>query len=348
MKSSAALVALSSALALSAPSPSSSRRQSACNATDAWPGWENIKYAFVFGDSYSQTGFDYKSTNPTPDNPLGNPAYPGYTSSNGPNWVGLLTTQHNASLLQTYNLAYGGATVDSDLVAPYDPSVVSMKEQIRSQFVAGYTGDAPAAPGAPAWAEAGGSSGAVFAFWIGINDVGNSWWLGAAEREALYSDIFALYAALAGELYGAGARNFVFLDVPPVDRSPMMIRQGPDDAAAEKLVLARWNELVAGLAADLKAAHPDDANVWTYSSSQSFGAALDDPTVYAATAEMKNLTQYCDAYMSGTPEPDTFIESCGVPVNQYFWLNELHPTYPIHDVVAQGVADTLAAGPNVC
>ena len=51
---------------------------------------------------------------------------------------------------------------------------------------------------------------------------------------------------------------------------------------------------------------------------------------------------------SGTSEPDTLDESCGVPVNQYFWLNTLHPTYPVHDVVAEQVAKALEAGPNVC
>ena len=37
-----------------------------------------------------------------------------------------------------------------------------------------------------------------------------------------------------------------------------------------------------------------------------------------------------------------------MPVNQYFWLNSLHPTYPIHDVVAEQVVKSLKAGPNVC
>ncbi len=50
---------------------------------------------------------------------------------------------------------------------------------------------------------------------------------------------------------------------------------------------------------------------------------------------------------SGTPAQDTLDASCGVPVNQYFWLNNLHPTSAIHEVVAKGVADLLAAGPNI-
>ena len=57
-------------------------------------------------------------TQPSLGNPLGNPPYPGYTSSNGPNWVDYLTVKYNQSLVETYNIAFGGATIDSDLVAP--------------------------------------------------------------------------------------------------------------------------------------------------------------------------------------------------------------------------------------
>jgi phospholipase/lecithinase/hemolysin len=50
---------------------------------------------------------------------------------------------------------------------------------------------------------------------------------------------------------------------------------------------------------------------------------------------------------SGTPAQDTLIASCGIPVNQYFWLNNLHPTSAIHEVVAKGIADALTKGPNI-
>ena len=51
---------------------------------------------------------------------------------------------------------------------------------------------------------------------------------------------------------------------------------------------------------------------------------------------------------SGTPQPDSFNSSCGIPVNEYFWLNSLHPTYPMQDVLAEAVVDQLGLGPNVC
>jgi len=53
-------------------------------------------------------------------------------------------------------------------------------------------------------------------------------------------------------------------------------------------------------------------------------------------------------FSSGTLTEDFFDPTCGVPVNEYFWLNTLHPTYPMHDVLAQQIALQLTAGPNVC
>lgn len=50
----------------------------------------------------------------------------------------------------------------------------------------------------------------------------------------------------------------------------------------------------------------------------------------------------------GTPMTDYFDPECGIPVNEYFWLDALHPTYPIHDVIAEHVVKMLEKGPNVC
>ncbi|KAI1504803.1 hypothetical protein F5X99DRAFT_349600 [Biscogniauxia marginata] len=332
---------------LSASASPLSRRTSLaeCSTTAEWTGLGDIKHAFIFGDSYTQTGFDYTLTAPSESSPLGNPESPvyGWTSSNGPNWVYYLTFKYNASLLQTYNFAYGGATVDADLVAPYTPTVKSLKDQVESEFIPGYTGDSPSAPSVPAWTGAD----SLFAFWIGINDVGNSYWKGAEELDALNAQIFDVYSGLVGKLYDTGARNFVFINVPPVDRSPLTVGQGADSAALEKVDIDTWNGLVGDLAATLKSNSPD-TNVWVYDSNKSFGAVMDDPSTYEATAGLKNTTDYCDAYENGTTDQDTLDPSCGVAVNEYFWLNNLHPTYPIHEVVALEIADALQVGPTVC
>ncbi|KAI0839695.1 carbohydrate esterase family 16 protein [Hypoxylon sp. FL0890] len=318
--------------------------QATCSATAEWTGWKDIKHAFIFGDSYTQTGFNYTETQPSVLNPFGNPAYPGWTSSNGPNWVGFLTVKYNASMLQTYNFGYGGATVDSALIRPYLPTVLSVKQQVQDEFIPGYTGDSPIAPSAPKWTGAD----SVFAIWIGINDVGNSYDSGAGSSGLLYTKVFEVYSGLVDQLYSSGARNFVFINVPPVDRSPLTVGQGEDSVEAEKSAIADWNNRVSDTAAALKSNHTDDVNVWVYDSNKIFGEVLDNPSAYEQTAGLKNTTSFCTAYQNGTPDENTLTPSCGIAVNEYFWLNNLHPTYPIHDVVAKGVADALVAGPSVC
>ncbi|KAL8893108.1 MAG: hypothetical protein Q9215_000113 [Flavoplaca cf. flavocitrina] len=133
----------------------------------AWPGWQNVQYMFTFtsGDSYTSTAFNIRGPQPSRENPLGNPPYPGATSANGPNYVDFLTTTYNQSFIRTFNFGYGGATIDPSLIAsPYGSIVQSFQQQVREEFV-------------------------------------------------------PTYATNSG-LYTAGARNFLFMNVPPIDRSP--------------------------------------------------------------------------------------------------------------------------------
>jgi len=311
---------------------------STCKATDNWPGWSGIKYAFIFGDSYTQTGFNQSLTQPTPTNPLGNPTYPGYTASNGPNWVDYLTVKYNASTLLTYNLAYGGATIDSSLVAPYEPQVSSISDQIQNEWVPTYSSKPSSAP----WA----SDNTLFAVFDGINDVGNSWSQGVPATTTLNAQIFSEYSSLVEKLYTAGARNFAFINVPPVDRAPLTLAQSTSNQAEEKADIAAWNTALLNLTKSLKSEH-SDVNVFTVDANALFTKALDNPSSFPQTSLYKNTTAYCTAYENGTPADDTFDSSCGIPVNEYFWLNSLHPTYPIHDVLAQALGQQLQAGPNV-
>ena len=44
---------------------------------------------------------------------------------------------------------------------------------------------------------------------------------------------------------------------------------------------------------------------------------------------------------SGTPTWYTKDASCDYPVNEYLWLNDLHPTFPIHNATAASIAKLL-------
>jgi len=317
------------------PTPAKSH----CKATSNWPGWDRIKYAFIFGDSYTTTGFNNTGVQPSKTNPLGNPTYPGYTAANGPNWVDFLTVKYNESLLLTYNLAYGGATINSALVAPYLPTVSSVAEQIENEWFPTYASKPASAP----WS----SDNTLFAIFDGINDVGNSWYYGLPATTTLNAAIFAVYHGLVDELYYAGARNFAFLNVPPVDRAPLTNVQSAANQAEEKADILAWNNALITMAKSLKADKPD-VNVFTVDANKLFTEVLDNPKSFPQTALYKNTTDYCVVYENGTPTEDYFNATCGIPVNEYFWLNTLHPTYPMQDVLAEGVAAQLEAGPNIC
>lgn len=224
---------------------------------------------------------------PSATNPLGNPTYPGWTSSNGPNWVDALTVKYNESLLLTYNLAYGGATINSDLVAPYLPTVSSVAEQIENEWFPTYASKPASAP----WS----SDNTLFAIFDGINDVGNSWWRGVPATTTLNAAIFAVYHGLIDELYYAGARNFLFLNVPPVDRAPLTNVQSAANQAEEKADILAWNTGLISMAQYLKADKPD-VNVFTVDANALFTEVLDNPKSFPQTAGYKNTTGYCVAY----------------------------------------------------
>jgi phospholipase/lecithinase/hemolysin len=195
-----------------------------------------------------------------------------------------LTVKYNASTVLTYNLAYGGATIDSALVAPYLPTVSSVAQQIENEFFPTYAADSPAA----AWS----SDDTLFAIFDGINDVGNSWW---KNTTALNAAIYDVYRGLVDELYEAGARNFAFLNVPPVDRSPLALANTAIDQSTEHMDILAWNNDLISMAQSLKSDKPD-VNVFTIDTNKYFTEVLNNPASFPQTAGYKNTTAYCDAY----------------------------------------------------
>jgi hypothetical protein len=157
------------------------------------------------------------------------------------------TTVYNNSLVLTYNYAYGGATIDASLVTPYEPTVLSLTDQVNE-----FLDTAAGKPTSTPWT----SSNSLFSVWIGINDIGNSYYLSGdryAFDDTLLNAEFALVQKLVCGLtfHGSclsylflilvvrdhplhsvdylissqsniGATNFLFINVPPIDRSPLV------------------------------------------------------------------------------------------------------------------------------
>ncbi|KAL4244906.1 SGNH hydrolase superfamily protein [Abortiporus biennis] len=285
-----------------------------------WGKWNTTKFLFAFGDSYTTDGFNISAGIDSP--------VPGFTSSNGPNWIGYLGGTYNITNTKVFNLAYGGATIDSALVTPYLPTVLSIVDQVSqfNQFLA------PKPVGAQ-WS----SSDSLFAFWIGINDVGNSYYWTNVTQSAFHSTLMKRLFSQVDSLYQQGARDFLFLTVPPTNRAPLITQQGSTEAIESiTSALADYNQQLINNINSFKKTHRD-VTTTIFDTNPIFNTLLDN----ADTFGFVNSTGFCDAYQNGTPGLNTLIPPCA-PVFSYFWLNSLHPLFTVHNILAKAIATALS------
>lgn len=238
----------------------------------------------------------------------------------------MLASQLNTSTLLTYNFAYGGATTDSNLVKPYDPSVKSFVDQV-GQFSSSIASHPSYAP----WTAAN----TLVGVWIGVNDVGNTYYL--SNVSDVTNAVIAKYFQQLQTIYNAGARNFVLLSVPrefpspahiprdffvltegakAIQYTPLMLGQAQSARDSEAAVIANYNSLLASSLAKFTSAN------------SGVTAKIVDTTTPFMTA-IKNPTAY------GSPDATCYNadgKSC-------LWFNDYHPGYSINKLVAQAVVN---------
>ena len=147
-----------------------------------------------------------------------------------------------------------------------------------------------------------------------------------------------------------GARNFLFVNVPPMDRSPEATAQS-DMPELKLKTITDWNRRLAQLSLNLSSVYPDTA-VFLLDSNKLFNEVLDDPSSHIETAGYRNLTGYCEVYKQKlfhpdppSPQPHYYDPSCGVRIDEYLWIDGSHPTWPMHQAIATEVVKTLELNP---
>ncbi|KAL8718509.1 MAG: hypothetical protein Q9225_004358 [Loekoesia sp. 1 TL-2023] len=295
-----------------------------------WRGWHGVQKLFSFGDSYTDAGFNPNGSQPNATYPLGNPfsnssTSPYHTFTNGPNWIEYLTFKYNESLVDTYNLAVSGSTVNNTVLGL--SSTADLVHQVSDRFVPSYVRKNTAG-----WT----SSNSLFALFFGINDVNRSW---NKKNPKINDAVFSSYLNLLNSLYRYGARNFLLHNVPPIDRGPYVAKA---DAAIEGADINDFNYRMIRLFASFTKQHRD-VSVLLFNTNGLFSQVIDNPSVFPQTAIYKDTTDSCKAYEQGeVPHMDYFDSTCQYPVNQYLWLNGLHPTYPVHEAIAAQLAIALS------
>ncbi|KAI0312369.1 hypothetical protein OF83DRAFT_1067267 [Amylostereum chailletii] len=288
---------------------------------DARLTWGDTKFLFTFGDSYTTDGFNISAG---VDSPV-----PGFTSSNGPNWVQFLGGLYNVTDTKVFNLASGGATIDAALVTPFEPTVLSIVDQ-----VAQFTDILAPKPEGASWS----GNNTLFAVWIGINDVGNSFGWTNVTQVDFHKVLMARLFGQIEDLYQSGARSFLFLTVPPTNRAPLLVEQGPASVQAITSALADYNQQLQDNVAAFQANHTDLDQVVVFDTRPIFNTLLDNADAFGFV----NATGFCDAYQNGTPEMTTQTAGCA-PVSSYFWLNTLHPLFTVHSILAHALSTVLSS-----
>ncbi|PFH54294.1 carbohydrate esterase family 16 protein [Amanita thiersii Skay4041] len=270
-----------------------------------WPSFAGIKFLIIFGDSYNSVGYDFdQRRTPSALHPLG-VTFPGTTwnEEDEPNWVGHLITEFSPtprylrnrpvqdqdpkyleSPLLVFNYAKGGDTIEG------------VRRQIRHVFL-------PKAGKRPDWAQWE-SSDSLFITWVGINDCAFS---------SEHSGTMETFLELHDELYEAGARNFLFFDVPPIDRSPAIAKY----LEGEVKNYSNWNTSLKETIQTFASRH-NDITVLLFAVSETFNKILDNPKTYGFAAKDKRKA-------GGS-----------------IWFDHLHPTSKVHQVIAHDLSVFLS------
>ncbi|KAL8741021.1 MAG: hypothetical protein Q9190_006328, partial [Brigantiaea leucoxantha] len=314
-----------------------------------WHGWDKVEKLFVFGASYTSTGFNWLNGNqPSLADPLGNSLRGGRVADvaiNGPNFIEYMALKYNSSAILSYDFAFSGATVNMTATLQPAANTNDLVHQISDDFRPNYLPPQTSTPSTIPQKHWTGDT-TLFLSFFGINDIGYAY--KASDPQSIISADFASYQQNIESLYTSGARNFLALNVPPIDLSPLY-NTNPSNAKLVASATSDFNSRFAALADALNAKYGSEIGFWYFDTHALFSRILAGPG-----SRFRNTTGYCEAYLQdaldssgkgggaaemGLLEPKTKKKECGggVRLDEYFWFDGLHPTWPVHKVLAQEI-----------
>ena len=177
------------------------------------------------------------------------------------------------------------------------------------------------------------ASRTLFTILIGINDIEASLGEDGSDK---WDEVFAAYAAGADALYGAGARNFLFLYAPPLDLAPHV----PSDKKKKlETLVPEWNERTYSMAWNLSRRYTD-TSVWIFDTEELFRQVIAEPGAFEQTRGVRDVDGYCEAYLL---HPERVVgvgygeEGCEA-YGAYVWRDGLHPVFVMYEVLAAEIA----------
>ncbi|TVY49435.1 Acetylesterase [Lachnellula cervina] len=309
-----------------------------------------ISNSLAFGDSYTYVQGTYGRQNYsfigdlqnysfTPEKLLSDEIVQNQTgtSAGGPNWVEYLTGCFSGlpsrCTKQLWNFAFAGSDVSTEYTPLHHNYSVSLTNQIAQW-------NTYARPVLPATL-----SKSLVAVFIGINDISDTSKYtfphpatttntSASDFASLYSQIISTEMEALETVYEAGYRNFLFLNLPPLERTPSNVAPGatPHPNSTQ---IQTYNALLTTSTTTFTSTHPG-ARTMLFDTYSYLTSILDNPGPYGIT----NTTSFCPRY--DAPDISTNYAAYGcLPLEEYFWYNAGHVTWRVHGFLARAVGTFL-------
>lgn len=136
-------------------------------------------------------------------------------------------------------------------------------------------------------------------------------------------------------LYKAGARSFVFLNLPPLERTPKFASQTAGARIQIKNATGDYNSLLFTYVDNFIEEY-SPTSTSTENGTLGFVKGFDAKAVFdklindAGPLGFVNATGWAEPYENGTSSMTTQVPPFR-PVSSYFWLNDLHPLFTVHE-----------------
>ena len=279
---------------------------------------------YAFGDSLTDTGNASLAT-------LGKvPASPPYADrsfSNGPVWVKDLAQQIGLPAIQPSlaggtDFAYGSAETGQTPVHTLSPTDLPSQ---YSQFLTQVPSPQP---------------GALYAIWIGSNDVldiANDTSLTPDQQKADVAAAVTNEVSVINGLAAHGAQKFLVLNVPDLGATPYEMARGPAVAQSATELSKLYNAELADAVQATGRHRARSRSIWWICSP----CSIRPPPIPPPTG----FTNVTDPVWTGNvtdPNSGT-LRATGAAQDQFLYFDALHPTAHAHAELASGIAPTLTA-----
>lgn len=173
-------------------------------------------------------------------------------------------------------------------------------------------------------------------FWIGINDIDDtSEWTNITSFPTFYQTLIDTQFSAVESIYQtAGLRNFLFMNLPPLDKTPGNVARAAGPRPNVTMV-DQWDRILLDRARKFEEEHRD-ARAMVFDVNSYLNEVIDDAGAYG----IRNTTGYCASYDQPFINTDPEMYGC-LPLSEYFWFNDGHLTSHVHEILAGEVGRFL-------